>query len=91
MLAYSEADASSLPMKLADQAVCFAGPSADIIRRMGDKIEAKKIVCRAGVSTVPGSEGVIAKYSEALAVASEVNIPCSSRSPREARLHYATT
>ena len=126
VLAYSEGDADSLPVKLADKAVCigpaqakssyrdpraiisaalaykvdaihpgygflsenadfaalceeeqigFIGPAADVIRRMGDKIEAKKIARRAGVPTVPGSLGAIAEYSGALAVASEVGYP----------------
>jgi acetyl-CoA carboxylase biotin carboxylase subunit len=126
ILVYSEADADSLPVKLADQAVCigpaavrssyrdaraiisaaqafkadaihpgygflsenadfvalcekegvgFVGPSAEIIRRMGDKIEAKIIARRAGVPTVPGSLGAIAEYAEARDVANEVGFP----------------
>ena len=126
VLAYSEADRDSLPVKLADQAICigpanaaksyrdpraiisaalaykvdaihpgygflaenadfaamceeegvgFVGPSSDIIRRMGDKIEAKKIARAAGVPTVPGSLGAIAEYDEALTVAGEVGYP----------------
>jgi acetyl-CoA carboxylase biotin carboxylase subunit len=126
VLAYSEGDTDSLPVELADQAVCigpaqakssyrspqaimsaalaykvdaihpgygflsenadfaalcekeqvgFIGPAADVIRRMGDKIEAKKIARRAGVPTVPGSVGAIAEYSEALGVASDVGYP----------------
>ncbi|RXZ68068.1 acetyl-CoA carboxylase biotin carboxylase subunit [Agromyces albus] len=57
------------------EGVGFVGPAADVIRSMGDKIEAKKIARRAGVPTVPGSEGAIAEYREALAVASEVGYP----------------
>ena len=126
IVAYSEADADSLPVKLADQAVCigpanaklsyrdprlvigaaqafgadaihpgygflaenaefaalcesegmgFVGPSSEVISRMGDKIEAKKIARRANVPTVPGSDGAISDYREALQVASEVGYP----------------
>lgn len=126
VLAYSEADRDSLPVKLADRAVCigpasaaksyqdpraiisaalafkvdaihpgygflaenpdfaemceaegvgFVGPTSSIIRSMGDKIQAKKIARRAGVPTVPGSDGAIAEHAEAVAVASNVGYP----------------
>jgi len=126
ILVYSEGDADSLPVKLADRAVCigpaqvnqsyrnahavvgaalalgaeaihpgygflsentdfaamceaeglvFIGPRAEVIRRMGDKIEAKKIARQAGVPTVPGSLGAVSEYAEALAVAQEVGFP----------------
>ncbi|WP_214957586.1 acetyl/propionyl/methylcrotonyl-CoA carboxylase subunit alpha [Arthrobacter sp. ISL-69] len=58
-----------------EEGVVFIGPASDVIRRMGDKIEAKKIARQAGVPTVPGSVGAIAEFSEALAVAGEVGYP----------------
>lgn len=58
-----------------EEGVGFVGPAAGIIRRMGDKIEAKKIARAAGVPTVPGSLGAIAEYDEALVVAGEVGYP----------------
>nr|WP_255529512.1 acetyl-CoA carboxylase biotin carboxylase subunit [Leucobacter edaphi] len=58
-----------------EEGVGFVGPSAEIIRRMGDKIEAKKIARRAGVPTVPGSDGAIADPDEASRVAAEVGFP----------------
>ena len=126
ILAYSEGDRDSLPVKEADQAVCigpanaaksynspelivsaamafkadaihpgygflsekadfvkmveeenigFVGPSSEHIRRMGDKIEAKKIAQAAGVPTVPGSDGVVTEYEEALDVAKQTGFP----------------
>lgn len=126
VLVYSEGDADSLPVRLADQAVCigpaqvnlsyrnaqavvgaalalnvdaihpgygflsesadfaalceregvgFVGPSSDVIRRMGDKIEAKEIARRAGVPTVPGSPGAVSEYAVAVEVAHEVGFP----------------
>ena len=35
----------------------FIGPTADIIRKMGDKVAAIKAMQEAGVPTVPGSNG----------------------------------
>lgn len=126
ILAYSEGDRDSLPVKLADQAVCigpanaaksynnpqlivsaalafgaeaihpgygflsekadfvrmveeekikFVGPSSEHIRQMGDKIEAKKIAQRAGVPTVPGSDGVVSEPEEAFKIAKEAGFP----------------
>src|SRR5215475_9253898 len=37
----------------------FIGPRADTIRLMGDKVSAKKAMIKAGVPTVPGSEGAL--------------------------------
>src|SRR6266852_6450296 len=37
----------------------FIGPRADTIRLMGDKISAKQAMTKAGVPTVPGSDGVL--------------------------------
>lgn len=126
VLAYSEADADSLPVQLADQAVCigppqarmsyqnqqalvslalsygvdaihpgygflaenadfarlceeqniiFVGPSAQIIHQMGNKIEARQLAQKAGVPTIPGSEGSISEANEALTVATQVGFP----------------
>src|SRR5512144_3048531 len=38
--------------------IVFIGPSADVIRRMGDKAEALRTAHEAGVPTLPGSGGV---------------------------------
>src|SRR5262245_56450819 len=38
--------------------VSFIGPSAEAIRRMGSKIEAKRIMSAAGVPVIPGFEAV---------------------------------
>ena len=35
----------------------FIGPDPDVIRMMGDKVEAIKAMKKAGVPTVPGSDG----------------------------------
>jgi len=55
--------------------ITFIGPSADNIKRMGDKAEAKKTMIEAGVPVIPGSEGVIQKEEEAKKLASEIGYP----------------
>lgn len=126
IVAYSEADRDSLPVKLADRAICvgpaqsaksyldiksivgcamsfgidaihpgygflaenakfareckdndiiFVGPTAKIIEQMGDKIEARKIAKAAGVPTIPGSDGAVSEFDEAMALANEIGFP----------------
>jgi len=123
---YTEADANSLAVKLADHSVCigharsidsylnaaflvqaalmhkadaihpgygflsengafaemceknhliFIGPSAKVIRNMGDKAMARKLAKEAGVPFTPGSEGNVAGAEEAQAVADQIGYP----------------
>jgi propionyl-CoA carboxylase alpha chain len=51
------------------------GPSTQAIRKMGDKIEAKKIAIEAGVSTVPGYMGVISSTIQAIEIAEKIGFP----------------
>jgi len=54
----------------------FVGPTADTIRIMGDKIEAKKAMNKSGVPCVPGSDGPIPDDPEkALAMAEKIGYP----------------
>ncbi len=54
----------------------FIGPTADVIRLMGDKVSAKDAMKAAGVPTVPGSDGPLPEdEEEALRIAREVGYP----------------
>jgi acetyl-CoA carboxylase biotin carboxylase subunit len=54
----------------------FIGPSADVIRLMGDKVSAIKAMKEAGVPTVPGSDGPITEDSErTLSIARRIGYP----------------
>lgn len=55
--------------------VRFIGPSADVIRRMGDKTEARRAMAAAGVPVVPGTDGNLAGLEDALALAEKVGFP----------------
>ncbi|MCX8049084.1 MAG: acetyl-CoA carboxylase biotin carboxylase subunit [Methylohalobius sp.] len=59
----------------AKRGIRFIGPSADIIRRMGDKIEARKTMQAAGIPVVPGSEGNLENAEEALELAEKIGYP----------------
>ncbi len=53
----------------------FIGPSADMIRRMGDKITAKETMIKANVPVIPGSGGLLKSAAEAKVEAKEVGYP----------------
>ncbi|MDI3327664.1 MAG: acetyl-CoA carboxylase biotin carboxylase subunit [Alicyclobacillaceae bacterium] len=55
--------------------ITFIGPPAKAIEQMGDKSMAKETMKRAGVPTVPGTDGLIEDESEALKVAEEIGYP----------------
>jgi acetyl-CoA carboxylase, biotin carboxylase subunit len=53
----------------------FIGPKSKSIRMMGDKSIAKDTVRRAGVPTVPGSDGPVESESEAVKIARKIGYP----------------
>ncbi len=61
--------------RLRDAGVTLIGPSPDAIKRMGDKIESKKVALKAGVSSVPGSLDVVTSDAEAKKIVAEIGYP----------------
>jgi acetyl-CoA carboxylase, biotin carboxylase subunit len=55
--------------------ITFIGPSPSAIETMGDKATAKETMKKAGVPTVPGSDGLIEDVEDAVRVASEIGYP----------------
>jgi acetyl-CoA carboxylase biotin carboxylase subunit len=53
----------------------FIGPKSKSIRIMGDKAIAKDTVRKAGVPTVPGSDGPVESESEAVKIARKIGYP----------------
>ncbi|MGQ7791271.1 acetyl-CoA carboxylase biotin carboxylase subunit [Faunimonas sp. B44] len=53
----------------------FIGPSAEHIRIMGDKIQAKETAVRLGIPVVPGSQGAVRDEAEARRLAAEIGYP----------------
>jgi acetyl-CoA carboxylase biotin carboxylase subunit len=56
-----------------DNDLVFIGPDADVMARMGDKVEAKRELADAGVPLVPGTEAV--HVDEARSAAAEIGYP----------------
>jgi len=126
VVAYSDIDRDSLPVRLADEAVCigpasaarsynnipavisaalltgcdavhpgygflaenaylaeicqqvgltFIGPKPDVIERMGNKAEARKVMKAAGVPLLPGTEGIVPSVAEARDAAGHIGYP----------------
>jgi acetyl-CoA carboxylase biotin carboxylase subunit len=53
----------------------FIGPRADVIRMMGDKVEARRTMQAAGVPILPGSPEPLQNEEEALRLAREIGFP----------------
>ena len=55
--------------------ITFIGPSADILRLMGEKGQARREMASAGMPIVPGSDGMVADETAALAEAARIGYP----------------
>ena len=53
----------------------FIGPTAEHITLMGDKIAAKEAVMKAGIPVVPGSDGGVDTYEEAIKICEDMGYP----------------
>ena len=60
---------------LAEHGITFIGPSAEHIRTMGDKIEAKRTAQVLGIPVVPGSDGAVPDVAAALRLGAEIGYP----------------
>ena len=57
-----------------DSGIVFVGPPAEVMERMGDKVQAKRELGAAGVPVVPGSDGAVS-LEEARQAAREAGFP----------------
>src|SRR5204863_533038 len=57
-----------------DNSIVFIGPTADVMARMGDKVQAKGEMAQAGVPLVPGSSGAV-ELAEARSLAAKLDYP----------------
>ena len=53
----------------------FIGPSVEVMQLMADKSKAKQVMAKAGVPTIPGSEGAVKDPKEAKKLAKEIGYP----------------
>ncbi|KAI1720788.1 carbamoyl-phosphate synthase L chain, ATP binding domain-containing protein [Ditylenchus destructor] len=53
----------------------FIGPSADVMRRMGDKVAARQAAIEAGVTVVPGTDGPVTSVEEVKQFVKQYGVP----------------
>ncbi|TAE90406.1 MAG: ATP-grasp domain-containing protein, partial [Bacteroidetes bacterium] len=58
-----------------EHGVKFIGPTPEMINAMGDKATAKATMKKAGVPTIPGSDGLLKSVEEGLKIAQKVKYP----------------
>lgn len=61
--------------KCEENGIVFVGPSAEIIRKMGDKQSARELMKKHGVPVVPGSDGLVADAKQAAEIAKKTGYP----------------
>lgn len=61
--------------KCGEVGIQFIGPTADVIEKMGDKINSKIIARSVGVNTIPGSESVFKDEIRALKYVQKIGCP----------------
>jgi pyruvate carboxylase subunit A len=59
----------------AKRGIIFIGPDPVAIRRMGDKLEARRTMIKAGIPVVPGSDGNVKSIAEAQDIARRIGYP----------------
>lgn len=69
------AENANFANSLKREGITLIGPSAKVIKQMGDKIEAKKIAIESGVTTVPGYMGIIHSPEQAIEIAQGIGFP----------------
>ena len=53
----------------------FIGPDSKLIKRMGDKIQAREAMVEAGIPVIPGSESNVTSLDEAIIIANNIGYP----------------
>lgn len=59
----------------ARRGIKFIGPDAEVIRQMGDKIQARNAMINAGIPCVPGSDGNLESLEAAVKLAAKIGYP----------------
>lgn len=66
---------ADLPKRCREEGILFIGPSAESIRRMGDKNEAKKLAIAAGIPVIQGSDVPVNSLTEAIQISNKMGYP----------------
>jgi acetyl-CoA carboxylase biotin carboxylase subunit len=69
------AENGAFAARLEREGITFIGPAGSVIEKMGSKIQARKVMKKAGVPVVPGSMGGSEDVGEILSAAAEIEGP----------------
>ncbi|MCK4296045.1 MAG: acetyl-CoA carboxylase biotin carboxylase subunit [Candidatus Marinimicrobia bacterium] len=58
-----------------DNEIHFIGPEPEVIRKMGDKAQARSTMIKAGIPVIPGTESVLSDFEAAKKMADEIGYP----------------
>ena len=58
-----------------ENGIKFIGPSSNVIEQMGNKSAARELMMKAGVPTVPGSDGAVKDIDTAKSIAEKIGFP----------------
>ena len=61
--------------KVEQHGLIWIGPSAAMIEKMGDKVNAKRTAIECGLPVVPGSDGAVSSLEDALSWAEKIGYP----------------
>ncbi len=65
----------SLPRLCEKEGITFIGPRSETIRELGDKIQARELMKKAGVPVLPGTDRAVGDADEAVRLAEEIGYP----------------
>ncbi|WP_411842408.1 acetyl-CoA carboxylase biotin carboxylase subunit [Salinicoccus sp. HZC-1] len=68
-------EAPEFARRCEEAGIIFIGPTSEIMKRMGDKAEARKTMKAAGVPVIPGSKDIVESLEDVKAVAEEIGFP----------------
>ncbi len=69
------AENPALAERLAEEGIAFIGPSAEVLRLLGDKLSARDAMVRVGLPVAPGSGKPISNEKDARAMAKDIGYP----------------
>lgn len=66
---------AAFAQEVTDAGLIFIGPSAEVIRLLGDKVQARATAAEAGLPLTPGTPGPVTSSQQALKEAEEIGYP----------------
>ncbi|XP_033734872.1 pyruvate carboxylase, mitochondrial-like isoform X2 [Pecten maximus] len=66
---------SDFAQSIINEGIKFVGPSPEVVRKMGDKVEARQAAISAGVQVVPGTDSPVQSVEEAREFCKQYGLP----------------